>query len=1218
MTVGAADASGVGFLVGFGALFLAVFMLKPIFFVRRGDTGGMVEISAQEQPRLFAFLYELADRAEAPRPHRVYLSARVNASVFYDLSLLNLVVPSKKNLEVGLALVNALSLGELRAVLAHEFGHFTQRSMAVGQWAYLAQQIAAHLVARRDKLDAFLDGLSRLDLRIAWIGWGLGLIVWSIRSLVDSAFRLVVRLQHALSREMEMHADLVAVSLTGSDAIIHALRRLLAADDSWDRTLAFLAERQAGKHLVRDAFTIHSEMLAHMEAILGDIGYGRPPAIPADRPAEHRVFTPSLAQPPRMWLTHPPNDEREANAKRRYVAQAIDDTSSWTLFDDPERDRERVTAAMLSAPELEAEPLAESLAALRVRFDRESLKRRYHGAYLGRSITRAAPRADALADAPPAKWRDLLDGLYPETLSDDMRRWRSVGQELQQLRGLQSGALKPPGGVLRFRGETVAASALPGLIARVEREARSVEEMLLAGDRQRRAVHLAAAAERGEGWESYLRGLMAVLHYAEHTAADLGDLHGRLAHVVHLATLGRRVSAAGVDRILDAARPLHDALGRVCGQHGDSARVQIDEALLRRLGAGSWAERVGAYTLPRPEKSNLGQWLNVIDGWAQGIIDACGQLREAALEQLLRTETALAGDARAYAVLGPAPAPPTVPPEYAVLVTGAERKRDTDLAWWDRVQVAHGPAPTAVRFTLAAGIIAAFIGVGRSVHSATVSIYNGLALHVVVHIGPTEVRLAPRTARSLGVGADGTYIIETRTGDGRIIERFQETLSGSFAKYAYDVAGAAPLVQWTAVYGQPDVPAGGKPVSLGIPRWSRSAADFLFTDPPERLESSGSGTTRSVLSATAALTPGLQVDQLTNPEDQRRLIRVHARWDPTQSPGILSWLSLAAALPDARELLAQRLAQAPNDVVLLREEQDAAQPGDRQRICERDRARAAAAPDDPDLHYLAARCIMEPADRDRVYAEGHRRWPANVWLAYGAGYAAADAGRWREAIAILEGVPAALPPLAEATIFDLARLHRMADVDPGPAIDSLAAASERLRVLVGVERGQRLETPTLQAYAELERGEIDSAVALAGSDSGDSPRLLRLAASSEGASSAIVSRALALDPPSGLDDYSRWSAIALATRLGRPIGALLDSTKVGSEAVSQLNRFLDLLRKGRAPDSAAVERLLSGLPLVLRGEAYGMGVILLGDRAPSVWRRATKRLLFAGERPYFR
>ena len=125
----------------------------------------------------------------------------MNAAVFYDLSVLNLLFPSRKNLEIGLGLVNAVSLGELKAVLAHEFGHFGQRSMAVGRWVYVAQQIAHHIVTKRDALDSLLRTLSRVDLRIAWVGWLLSLVVWSIRSLMETMFRLVVLAQRALSRD---------------------------------------------------------------------------------------------------------------------------------------------------------------------------------------------------------------------------------------------------------------------------------------------------------------------------------------------------------------------------------------------------------------------------------------------------------------------------------------------------------------------------------------------------------------------------------------------------------------------------------------------------------------------------------------------------------------------------------------------------------------------------------------------------------------------------------------------------------------------------------------------------------------------------------------------------------------------------------------------------------------------------------------------------------
>lgn len=84
-------------IVGVVMAFLALFLTKALFFIKRFDKGDDFEITAKQEPELFKFINEVADNAGAPRPHRVYLSPRVNASVFYDLSIINLVFPTKKS-----------------------------------------------------------------------------------------------------------------------------------------------------------------------------------------------------------------------------------------------------------------------------------------------------------------------------------------------------------------------------------------------------------------------------------------------------------------------------------------------------------------------------------------------------------------------------------------------------------------------------------------------------------------------------------------------------------------------------------------------------------------------------------------------------------------------------------------------------------------------------------------------------------------------------------------------------------------------------------------------------------------------------------------------------------------------------------------------------------------------------------------------------------------
>jgi Zn-dependent protease with chaperone function len=113
---------GVG-LIGLGIL-VVYFLLKFLFKRNKVDRSHLIEITEQEQPELFAFIRRLTRETQAPFPKRVYLSADVNACVFYDSSFWSMFFPVRKNLQIGLGLVNAVNMSEFKAILAHEFGQF--------------------------------------------------------------------------------------------------------------------------------------------------------------------------------------------------------------------------------------------------------------------------------------------------------------------------------------------------------------------------------------------------------------------------------------------------------------------------------------------------------------------------------------------------------------------------------------------------------------------------------------------------------------------------------------------------------------------------------------------------------------------------------------------------------------------------------------------------------------------------------------------------------------------------------------------------------------------------------------------------------------------------------------------------------------------------------------------------------------------------------------
>jgi Zn-dependent protease with chaperone function len=208
------------------AVMFFVFLLKFLFKKHSFHDPNQVELKEADHPKLFAFIRRLSKETGAPFPKKIFVDHQINASVSYDSTILSLLLPVRKNLLIGLGLVNSLNLSEFKAVLAHEFGHFSQSSMKLGSYVYIANRIIYAMVAERDKWDELLEQWKQSDIRISIFAWLLMPAVWMVRQLMALMYRGLNLLQSSLSRQMEFHADKVAVSVTGSNAIINALYRL--------------------------------------------------------------------------------------------------------------------------------------------------------------------------------------------------------------------------------------------------------------------------------------------------------------------------------------------------------------------------------------------------------------------------------------------------------------------------------------------------------------------------------------------------------------------------------------------------------------------------------------------------------------------------------------------------------------------------------------------------------------------------------------------------------------------------------------------------------------------------------------------------------------------------------------------------------------------------------------------------------------------------------
>jgi Zn-dependent protease with chaperone function len=286
---------------------LCVFLIKGLFKGHTVERGNHVPLREEDHPELFEFIRRVYRDVGAPAPRRVVASPDVNAALVCDTSLLNLIIPPEKDLLIGLGLVNVLTLSEFKAVLAHEFGHFAQKSVGLGSYLYVANQVMHDVIYGRDWLDRVVDRWAELDVRISFPALGLKAALGSVRWLLGGLYHGLNLLHLSLSRQMEFNADNVAVSVTGSDALINALARF----DFGNECLADAAKslNAAADHglFSDDLFYHHSQAADRLRRVRKNPNLGIPPVSPEGSDQPVWVFRREKDGIPEKYRTHPTN-----------------------------------------------------------------------------------------------------------------------------------------------------------------------------------------------------------------------------------------------------------------------------------------------------------------------------------------------------------------------------------------------------------------------------------------------------------------------------------------------------------------------------------------------------------------------------------------------------------------------------------------------------------------------------------------------------------------------------------------------------------------------------------------------------------------------------------------------------------------------------------------------------------------------------------------------
>jgi Zn-dependent protease with chaperone function len=176
------------------------------------------EIKKRDCPLLFAELERLGEATGQRLPRHVYLVSDVNAFVTERGGLMG--IGARRVMGIGLPLFGLLTVSQLRAVVAHELGHFYGGDTKLGPWIYKTRAAVGRTVVNlasarettSDSGDLYIGAINLLFAAIqkpfAWFG------------------NLFLRATQSISRQQEHSADALAARTCGSEPLIEGLKRV--------------------------------------------------------------------------------------------------------------------------------------------------------------------------------------------------------------------------------------------------------------------------------------------------------------------------------------------------------------------------------------------------------------------------------------------------------------------------------------------------------------------------------------------------------------------------------------------------------------------------------------------------------------------------------------------------------------------------------------------------------------------------------------------------------------------------------------------------------------------------------------------------------------------------------------------------------------------------------------------------------------------------------
>lgn len=337
----------LGIILGIGIIAVGisvlVFLIKFIFAVAKDEDTGRIRIMEKDHPELFQFIRRLSGETGTRFPRKIFLSPSVNASVFYNSSFWSMFIPVRKNLNIGLGLVNCLNLSEFKAVIAHEFGHFSQKSMRIGSFTYNVNRIIYNMLYQNKDYTAFLRTWGSLHSYLRFFVQITVKIATGIQWVLQKMYGVINKSYMALSREMEFHADTVAAGVAGSNNAISALARIEVATGCYNTAINDANQQWKTGKVARN---IYNNQLIVMQTIAEEYNLAIRDGLPEFDLRFIESFGQSRINYKDQWASHPKLKDRANSLDRLHLPATPETASAWQLFSQPETIQETFTAGL--------------------------------------------------------------------------------------------------------------------------------------------------------------------------------------------------------------------------------------------------------------------------------------------------------------------------------------------------------------------------------------------------------------------------------------------------------------------------------------------------------------------------------------------------------------------------------------------------------------------------------------------------------------------------------------------------------------------------------------------------------------------------------------------------------------------------------------------------------------------------------------------------------